>query len=502
MNYLIARVSDVSQRKALPGQRQNLFDYAKKLKWVENKDFKYIEYDETAYKENRPKFREQVVVPLQNEKELAIAVFDKIDRFSRDTVADDRKALTTLFRKGRIELHFPSDNLFISKSSPASDLFRLDIGVALAAYYSSATRDNVRRRFNEMVNNKTWVGKAPIGYENYKVGDDANGKPIKGIRINEEKYQHVLKGFELRSLGWSYGAIAKDRKAAGLLGSKRRGKSIPLSKGKWEAIIKNPFYMGEMLYMGKQYPHKYPVLIEPWLWFKCQRVNEERSHARTKYRSKPFLFKRLKCHECGCTVSFDGPKGAGRNVYGRCTGYTGKHTPKWVNEKILIEQFKEVLASITVPEAVVPEIVAEIERHHTDEQDYFLKHKKTLQKEYDAIDERIKQNFENATMLKERPDLFEAIVAEANARQRAIMQELESLGDGDKAFVVGAAYIVDVCKRAVELFEAETTSIEQKRYLIDFVVSNMVLEGEKLHLTLKEPFNAVAKMQKNGNWCG
>jgi len=68
MNYLIARVSDISQRKALPAQKAKLFDYANKLKWVEDVDFKYIEYDETAYKENRPKFRELVITPLQNEK--------------------------------------------------------------------------------------------------------------------------------------------------------------------------------------------------------------------------------------------------------------------------------------------------------------------------------------------------------------------------------------------------------------------------------------------------
>jgi len=434
-------------------------------------------------------------------------VFDKIDRFSRDTVADDRKALTTLFRKGRIEIHFPSDNLFINQASPASDLFRLDIGVALAAYYSSATRDNVRRRFSELVSHKTWIGKAPIGYENYIAGYDINGKAIKGIRLDEEKQCFIAKGFELRSIGWSYGAIAKEMKQAGLLSNPHRGKdgkkvSGPLSKGKWEKIINNPFYMGEMRYMGKQYPHKYPVLVEPWLWFKCQRVNEERSHARTKYRSKPFLFKRLKCGECGCTVTFDGPKGAGGNIYGRCTGYTGQHKPKWINEKILVEQFKAVLASITVPEAVIPEIVAEIERHHADEQEYYLKHRKSLQDEYNAIDERLKQNFENAAMLKDRPDLFQSIVDEASVRQRAITKELEDLGDGDKAFVVGAAYIVDVCSRAVELFENKNTSVEQKRYLIDFVVSNMTLEGEKLNLTLKEPFDAIAKMQKSNNWCG
>jgi len=225
MNYLIARVSDVSQRKALPAQRKKLLEYAKIKKWRENIDFKYIEYDETAFKGERKKFWELVIEPLQQEKGLSMVVFDKCDRFSRDCVSEERKALTDMFRKGKIELHFPSDNLFIHKNSPAADLFRLDIGVALSAYYSSAIRDNVRRRFGEMVASGQWITKAPLGYENYVVKYDNAGKPIvKGVRFDETRKDKVHEAYELRSLGWSYGAIAKKMKADGLMNTPRKNK--------------------------------------------------------------------------------------------------------------------------------------------------------------------------------------------------------------------------------------------------------------------------------------
>ena len=67
--------------------------------------------------------------------------------------------------------------------------------------------------------------------------------------------------------------------------------------------------------------------------------------------------------------------------------------------------------------------------------------------------------------------------------------------------MIGASYILELCSRAVELFEAETTSIEQKRYLIETVLSNMRLTGEKLEFTLTEPFGALVKMSKTGDWC-
>jgi DNA invertase Pin-like site-specific DNA recombinase len=504
MNYLVARVSDEKQRKALPAQKRRLLDYANRKSWVKDKDFVYKEYDETAFKDNRVKFQELVIEPLQNEKELAIVVFDKIDRFSRDSTSEERAALTRLFRKGKIEMHFPSDNLFIHKGSPASDLFRLDIGVALAGYYSSAIRDNVKRRFDQMIADGIWVSKAPIGYVNYIKGYDAKGDPIKDIKVDEDRAHHIIEGFKLRSTGMSYGAIAKDRKVAGLRGHKRRGQkeAAAVNRAKWEEILNNPFYMGKMRYLGQEYKHNYPRLIEPWLWDKCQAVRDERAHARTKYRSKPFLFKRLKCAECGCTVSFDGPKGKGGNIYGRCTAYTRVHEPKWVNEKVLIEQVKEVMAKVVIPKQKLPKLIAEIERHHASEQEYYVTHKQELQKEYDKLDIEVKELFEDRKQFKSRPDIFEQMVKERETRQKVILQELDDHSNGDKAFVIGASYILEVCSRAVELFEAESSNLEQKRYLLDFVLSNMKLNGEKLEFNLRKPFDAIVKMQKTGVWCG
>ncbi len=43
--------------------------------------------------------------------------------------------------------------------------------------------------------------------------------------------------------------------------------------------------------------------------------------------------------------------------------------------------------------------------------------------------------------------------------------------------------------------------MESKRFLLDFVFSNMKLNGKKLELPLKQPFLAVQEMSKTNNWC-
>lgn len=80
---------------------------------------------------------------------------------------------------------------------------------------------------------------------------------------------------------------------------------------------------------------------------------------------------------------------------------------------------------------------------------------------------------------KSRHDIFERMVKKIEKRQKELLDDLKDHSNGDKAFVIGASYLLDICSRAVELFDAESIKIEQKRYLIDFILSNASLDGEK-----------------------
>lgn len=497
MNYLIARVSDPDQKKALPAQTKRLKDYAKTKSWQEGIDYTYVEFDETAFKDNRKRFKELVLGPLLSAQDKAIVVFDKVDRFSRDSSSDEKVSLVKLCKVEKIELHFPHDHLIMNANSSATEWFQLDVNIALAGYYSAAIRDNVKRRFDQMLDDGIWIGRAPIGYVNFQEHDD-NGKVIfKGIRLDLERDYHIRKGFELRSTGLSYKAIAKEMKKAGL--RSRTKKAVVISAAQWEQILNNPFYVGRMIFKGKEYNHSYDTIIEPWLWDKVQEVKNRRASGKTKYNSKPFLFKNLKCQTCGYSITFDGPKHNGK-TYGKCTEYGGKHGAVWVDEEILINQIRKLLKSIQLPKDQIPDLITEIEKNHANEQIRYTNKKTSLQAEYDELDVELEELFKDRKQFKSRHDIFERMVKKIEKRQKELMDDLQDHSNGDKAFVIGASYLLDVCSRAVELFDAESTKVEQKRYLIDFILSNTTLDGEKLQFTLKEPFQAVINIQKTEKW--
>src|SRR5665648_1010678 len=81
--FLIARVSDTRQTDALPAQELRLKAHAERLKL----NGEYFAFDETAYKVDRQKFKE-IVDKVYACPDFCIVVFDKIDRFTRDSSSE------------------------------------------------------------------------------------------------------------------------------------------------------------------------------------------------------------------------------------------------------------------------------------------------------------------------------------------------------------------------------------------------------------------------------
>lgn len=230
-----------------------------------------------------------------------------------------------------------------------------------------------------------------------------------------------VKGFELRSQGLSYQAIAKQMKKEGLRSNTKLLK--PITRGQWEEILDNPFHCGVMRYKGELYKHKYKPIISRWLFEQCQEVKKGRSKSRTVYNSKPFLFRNLKCNHCGYTISFDGPKKG--HIYGKCTEYGGKHGAEWIREEDLAGQIKPVFDSIQVPEEELPTIVEAIERDHDGEQEHYKRKMHLLTQRRDEIDEEIKDMFRDRKKYNLRPQLFEEIVKEKEKEQEDILEQMK-----------------------------------------------------------------------------
>ena len=491
--YLIARVSDEDQRKALPAQKLRLARYAEERGY----EAEYREFDESAYKDGPRQEFQEIISEIKTLGEPCIVVFDKIDRFTRDSTQGETKVLMDLVKRGRLEMHFPSDNLFINQFSPATDLFRLNIGMALAKYYSDTISDNVKRRTEQLLKDGHWPGWAPIGYVNNRTDKDNTT-----IDIDPGTAPHIVRAFEMRACGSSYPVIAKTLKEDGLRG---KGKArAAVSKSYVEKIMRNPFYYGQMRYDGNLYPHIYEPLISRELFNKCQDVKAERGYSRTKVNGRPFTLKGfVKCSYCGCTASsYYGRK----QVYLKCTGAKGKCGNVNSPESVLMPDVVTDLGDIAIPESAINQVIAELKKRHENHQLYYTQSIDQTRRDYDRVKERLKILYFDRMDGRITVQMYDEYVRDLTREQEDLNARLMKLTASNKSFMVTASYLLDLAQRASALFECSQPVLRQK--LLKFLLSNVELSDRKLRYKLNEPYRTFKEYKKRAlvgsetaNWC-
>lgn len=506
--YLIARVSDSEQRKALPAQRFNLKEYAEKMGYTFPEPNKrasgceYYEFDESAYRDDRRKFAE-LIERLRQEKGKCIVVFDKIDRFTRDASQREVQIASKLVKDDLLELHFPSDNLYINADSPATDQFRLGMGMLLGKYYSDASRDNVKRRFNQMLNEGIWPHMAPIGYKNVQTSS-GSGQIKKEIQIDIERSHHVARAFSMRAQGASYSFIAKQLMADGY-----RGRGLnprKLNKSAIEKMINgqnSKFYYGVMTHAGREYKHIYPAIITRALYSQCQRVRDSRKTMKDKYDTIPFTLKGIvSCGKCGRRVSsFRSSKW----VYLKCAN------PKCSNpttaEGLVLGTIEAVLSRIAVPEEWLEKVIDELREKHDNHILYTENALAAVRSEYDTITIRLQRNYEYLLDGRITPDLHDKYAEDMKARQEELNEKLALLTDQDKSFLITSSYLLDLAGKVTVLFESGDEA--QRNALLGYVLSNIQLNDKKLTFKVNYPFSAIVEHKekdpdgsKAQMWCG
>ena len=482
--FMIARVSDPSQREALPAQKYKLTDYQKRL----NFNAEYHEFDESAFKEDREKF-EKIVDKIRKYPKECVVVFDKIDRFTRDCSSEIVSKLKRAVAEGSIELHFVSDGLIVHKESPATDWFRLDIGMATAGYYSSAIRDNVNRRIAQKLRDGEFPEKAPLGYLNVRTEDDKSD-----IIIDKQREPLIRKAFELRLTGMSVKDITMEMRKLGLTSNMKNPK--PVGHSTIASMFKNKFYYGMMTYRKKDYPHKYETYITKNIYDKIQSISEgnyiKQFHTKAHYE---FTFKGiLKCGVCGCSMSSYTKKG---RVYMRCSNAKGK-CPNNATEIEVLEQLSPVITSLSINQAEAEQICDESNKDFNDARDLKERRKETLRAEYQKLLRRKDLMYEDKLDGRITPEKYDELVEKGEKRMLEIDEELVAL---EKSYEGSELTISNLFKLACNAdILLKSSKPATKNQILRLLLSNCEIEQKRLSFNLLEPFDFIKKLDSRPKW--
>jgi len=79
-----------------------------------------------------------------------------------------------------------------------------------------------------------------------------------------------------------------------------------------------------------------------------------------------------------------------------------------------------------------------------------------------------------------------------------LTEKLKSLTEADENYSMTLISLLNICSKAPELFAS--SKVEQKRQLINFLLSNLQLRGKKLEYKLKKPFDVLVELDYRSNW--
>lgn len=487
---VIARVSTEEQKKAnnsLPAQITRLQEYCKRKEFDVIKEFSF---DESAYKSDREDFDKILDFVIEQKEKVAVC-FDKVDRLSRNIFDKRVSILYEKALKDDLELHFVSDGQIVNSRLSAVEKFNFSISLGLAKYYSDAISDNVKRAQENMLRMGIYPTKPPYGYKRVSIeeGVKDNTRKIKTkIVVDEYSSRIVMKAFELYSTGtFSMNSLREKIKS---------DYGLNWSKGFIDSVLNNQFYCGVMTWQKKQYNHSYIPIISKTLFDKVQDVKSSFNKKPFKFAGKPYMYRGLlRCGHCGMSITPEKHKG---HVYYHCTQYNGKHDAKWLREESITEQIGNVFKRIQLPSEVLQKIVVTLKQTHESKVSFREEQFKEINLEREKYSKRLEKIYLDKLDGSITNDEYDNFRQSFRNKISEIDTRLSILQDTDDNYYITANYILELTKRAHELFLS--SEMQEKRQLVRLVLSNLRIEDEKVQYDLIKPFDEILNCSDSQLW--
>jgi site-specific DNA recombinase len=476
--FAYARVSTPRQGErgvSLTEQRDAIIHYAERhgleiVRWFEER--------ESASKRGRPAFTQMLrLLRLQVARGVII---HKIDRGARNL--EDWNDIGQLVDTG-IDVHFATESVDLTTTAGR---LSADIQAVVATHYSRNLREEVKKGLYGRLKQGFYPFRAPIGYSDQGTAKAKLFDPVRAPLIKV--------AFELYETGeYSLPRLTREMFQRGLrnLGNGR------ISVNGWATILKNPFYAGVMriFQTGQSFEGNHEPLVPTALFERVQcvlagkRVNRINHHL--------YTFSRIaRCATCKYSLIAEGHKG---HAYYRCHNRAFKTPticpPTSIREEALHDAVLEELGRLRLDDHEISfaREYLDAERNRLHERASELKSALTLR--HQQIDARMSTltdflmdgTIDKALFHRKR----EALLLE----QSTTAQQLRDSDGGASAITAQLQRAVELAKDASSLYKS--ASVENKRRLLNVLLSNLNVSGKKIEIMLSTPFRLIAEREKD-----
>ncbi|MBI4821786.1 MAG: recombinase zinc beta ribbon domain-containing protein [Deltaproteobacteria bacterium] len=226
------------------------------------------------------------------------------------------------------------------------------------------------------------------------------------------------------------------------------------------------------------------------------RANEAMSRkSKPRKRKHDFAFTGLiTCGSCGGSITASAAKA--QYVYYHCAAKCD--AVAYIPEAEVSKQLGEPLRRIQLSEQIVQwtrealmESHAEQAAEHTAAVDRLTLRKKKLSS-------YMEQAYQDRVEGLISTDMWERKTAEWRTEAEAVDRELALRGEASHLYAVEGIKLLELAQRAYSLYESQPP--REQRALLEIVLSNCVLEGRSVRISLRKPFDLMLDCTEIENW--
>ena len=470
---IYARVSSKEQERggvSIPAQLDFLQEYAREHNFEVVQIFTEAE---TAKKSGRANFNKMIEL-IKKQKDINIILVEKTDRIYRNF-----KDYVILDEFPALEVHLVKENMVISENAPSHIKFMHGMKVLMAKNYIDNLSEEVIKGISKKCKMGYYPAKAPIGYKNVVV------KGLHIIEVDKDIAPYIKLAYELYiSTNHSFKTLAKELTERGF-----RINNKPIRKCNIENIFTNPIYYGDFLHNGVLYSGVHEPIVSKELWLAVQ---NKRKYSSTPKRIKHnFLYSGLiHCAHCGCMLVGEIKKK--KYIYYHCTGNKGGNCKKnYLKQEIIDTAIEEILSKIYVTDDERKEIIETIKDLNHMRGDMTQLSVDDVTKQIKVLNNRLERAYDDYTDGNITQEFYKKKTMQWHDELNQLEIQLTALRKTNEQFFINCDNLLELAQNAQEYYKAGT--IEQKQKLLKLLCSNLIYDGENLHIYLNSAFECMLK---------
>ena len=253
----------------------------------------YVEPGRSATEMTKRVAFQQMLERIRRDRDVDYVIVYKLSRFARNRI-DDAIVMADLQKRG-VELISATESI---DATPVGQLMH-GILSAFNEYRSREDGADIAYKMGQKAKNGGTLGKAPLGY--FNTIERLDGREIRSVAVDEERAPFVKLAFKMYDTGeFTMDDIVEELTDRGLVtrptAHRRAG---PISTSKMSRMLRDRYYVGDIIYQGEGYEGRHPALIDRDLFERIQQRLEATGRAGERKRIHPHYLKgSIWCGEC------------------------------------------------------------------------------------------------------------------------------------------------------------------------------------------------------------